>query len=252
MLLKLETKHLQEQFATSCLTGINVLIPGVKNEALVVYQRLVQNVIKDTLLQAFPIAVQSLDPKDWNSIVDQFIHNHPCESWAIWKMPYEFYQFVLSNCEYDHKNYFFLNDLLLFEWLEIELFTMEDKDLPAYSTQGDFCSDRIILNPEHELVCLRYPVHKKRYPDFNDQQGNYYLLGFRNMGTKEVSFIDISILYAWMIERLSIEAKSLDQLVTEACQLFSISDRTSLQQHATDFFKDLKNQGAILGFQITN
>jgi hypothetical protein len=72
------------------------------------------------------------------------------------------------------------------------------------------------------------------------------------MDTKEVSFIDISILYAWMIERLSMEAKSLDQLVTEVCQLFSISDRTSLQQHATDFFKDLKNQGAILGFQITN
>jgi len=250
MLLTSETRKMQETFAYSCLTNKEPMFPGLKAEGLAVYQKLVQHVIADTLIQAFPIAYKTLLDEDWNALVHGFICNHPCQNWAIYKMPYEFYQYV-SDLSANKSKYPFLNDLLLFEWMEIELFTMEDKELPAYFKEGDFQFDKIIVNPEHSLICVHYPVHKTVIENYNDHQGIYYLLGFRNIQTKEVSFLEVSILHTWLFEKLTTETKLLSELITEASKVFSIHDKVSLQKHLTFFLEDLKNQGAVLGFQTT-
>ena len=41
----------------------------------------------------------------------------------------------------------YLEDLLYFEWMEIEVHTMPDKPYPDYQSRGNIFMDRLALNP---------------------------------------------------------------------------------------------------------
>ena len=53
----------------------------------------------------------------------------------------------------------FLDDLLYFEWMEIEVHTMPDRPFPDYVKEGNVLEDRLAFNPEYEIIRMDYPVH---------------------------------------------------------------------------------------------
>lgn len=207
--------HLQHQSALAryCRTGVLETIPGIHPTHIQQYRCLVYNVIDDMLANAFPLTVQLLPADRWKEWVQLFVASHACQSPQVWYMPREFYVFLREQPERWQERYPFLAELLWFEWVEIELFMMEDLPLPACETPTD-AEPRYRLNPEHRLLLLEYPVHKQLAQDITEtDRGRYVVLAHRDR-SGDVLFADISMPTAWMLEKLAEADHSLSELLS--------------------------------------
>ncbi len=128
MYLSNYTETQQNNFASYCKTNILKPIDGLTDNRIHHYRRLIYGVIDDSLRSAFPLTEDLLTEYEWKYFVDDFVAKHKSQSPQIWQMPYEFYQFIDKNYYEVKTKYPHLIDLLLFEWKEIELYMMEDKN----------------------------------------------------------------------------------------------------------------------------
>ena len=248
-LLHKDTYNQQSNLAHYCRTGELLPIKGLTDNRVHHYRRLVYNVIDDTLQSAFPLTVDLLSKEEWNGLVNTFFNSHECKSTSIWQMPFEFYQFVeRSELELKSK-YVLLEELLLFEWTEIEVYMMEDKTFPAARINGDWLNDSISFNPEFKLLQLNYPVHLKNPNEISkDDAREHYVLIFRKPDTGKVQFIDLSFFFAWLIEKLNGSDETLNDLLTDAEKIFLI-EKEILLNNTLPFLEDLKQKQFILGFR---
>ncbi|MCL6099036.1 MAG: putative DNA-binding domain-containing protein [Bacteroidetes bacterium] len=248
-LLHSDTHTQQSSLAHYCRTGELLPIKGLTENRVHHYRRLVYNVIDDTLQSAFPLTFNLLSEEKWNGLVNIFFSSHECKSTSIWQMPFEFYQFV-ERSELVLKNkYVFLEELLLFEWTEIEVYMMEDKTFPAARINGDWLNDSISFNPEFKLLQLNYPVHFKNPNEITEnEKREYYVLIFREPDTGKVQFIDLSFFFAWLIEKLNCADGTLNDSLTDAEKIFGI-EKEILLNNTLPFLEELKQKQFILGFR---
>lgn len=248
-LLREDTNIQQSRLANYCRTGELLPIKGLTDNRVHTYRRLVYNVIDDTLQSAFPLTHDLLTEEEWNESVDTFFSNHACQSTSVWKMPFEFYQFIESD-KYELKNkYPLLTELLLFEWLEVELYMMEDKIIPTTKSEGALVTDIIEFNPEFRLLRLSYPVHLKNPNQIiAEDKGEYFVLIFRERESGMIQFINLSMFFTWTIEKINIEALPLKNVLEEAEKIFKI-DYQTLLKNTLPFFEELKNKQFILGYK---
>jgi len=249
LLLREETYQQQSNFAHYCRTGEFLPIKGVDEKRIHYYPRLVFNVIDDTLRSAFPLTVDLFSEEEWETTTRRFFAKHRCSSYSVWKMPFEFYQYILSS-ESELLNKFpFLDELLLFEWTEIEIHMMEDKAFPEVSLTGDFENDVIAFNPEFKILQMKYPVHLKNPNKITEtDEAAYFVLIFRQPETGNVQFIDVSSFFYWLILKILNEQKSFEELIQEAEQTFKV-ERSILLTNTIPFLMELQQNKFIIGFK---
>lgn len=244
-----DTYTQQSRFANYCRTGELEPLKGLTENRVHHYRRLVYNVVDDTLQSAFPLTHDLLSSEEWDSTVDKFFSSHSCQSYSIWKMPFEFYQFIEKNNVPLKEKYPFIEELLLFEWIEIEVYMMEDKVFPEAKNAGDWRNDVIAINPEFRLLQLSYPVHLKNPNEIlEEERGEYYLLVFRERETGKVQFMNLSFYFAWLIEKISDEQKPLNEILNDAEAIFGLNTQTLLE-NTLPLLEELKNKQFILGFK---
>ncbi|MBO9619561.1 MAG: putative DNA-binding domain-containing protein [Niabella sp.] len=241
------TQHYQSALAGYCRTGMLENIPGVVQENVPQYRRLVLNVIDDMLQNAYPLTYDLLKETEWNAIVHDFFSNHPCQSPQVWYMPREFYQYLTETAHPILTTYSFLKELLWFEWIEVELFMMEDQRVPA-TANGALQTDKLVLNPEHSLLTFEYPVHQKNPKKIsNADKRHYFVVAHRN-SNGEVIFTDVTAALMRMVEYLA----EAPYTTTELFSLFETE--YGLQLSETDkeailnFLKTALQQELIAGF----
>lgn len=244
-----ETYSQQAKLALYCRDGIQPdgLI-NINKENLFHYRRLVFNIISDILETAYPITYSFLDRKIWEDTVFTFFVEHKCQTTQVWRLPFEFYGYCVENKLQEKLGIEFLNDLLYFEWLEMEVHTMEDIGYPALQKdEGDWMAEVIALNPEHKLIPLAYPVHTTAPgQELIDKKGNYFLLIYRERESGNVQFIDLSMFYVYILENIKNGALLKDILV-EANSMFQINDIKLLKERSLEFISDLRKRKFILG-----
>jgi len=247
MQLLKDTHEQQSKLADYCRTGNVPDLKGVKAENLHHYRRLVYNIADDILESAYPITKSFLDEEVWNDLVHSYFSEHKCQTPQVWRMPLEFYEYAVKKDLQTKLNFPFLNDLLYFEWLELEVHTMDDIPYPQFKTKGDWMKDAIALNPEHRLIKLGWPVHTTAPNEMEGKQGDYFLLMYREKESGNIQFMDISILYAYILENL-INGVLLKDILVEANTLFQLNNITLLKDHALSFIEDLNERKFVLGF----
>jgi len=224
-----ETQHAQRLFSDFVLgrdtVGMNTSFP----ERLPHYRRLVFNVFFDSLSRAFPIAKSMLGDALWQELIEDYMRNHDSSSPQVWKMPLEFFEFICEKGYADTLNKPWLNDLLYFEWIEIEVHTMPDITIPNCRPDGDILKDRLVLNPEHRLIHLRYPVHRINCEKNDILQGDYFLIVYRHPEDLNVRFLEVSAMLAVVLEMLRAEPLSLEEII------YHLKDLTA--QQATEISK---------------
>ena len=248
MRLKKDTARIQESLGEFCRTGADTEIPGVTPGRVTHYRRLVYNVVRDTMDSAFPITLAALGEEHWDLLVQDFFSNGIPSTPQIWKLPYEFYQFHASRETGTRLQKPYLDDLLYFEWMEIEIHTMPDRDYPEYTKQGNLFTDRLAFNPEHEIVKLDYPVHLHPAEETIDLKGDYYTLIFRAPETGYVQFLNLSGLNTYILTRLLEEDVPLDELKGDIAQVAGIESGKYLDDALQTFITDLMNKRLILGY----
>lgn len=242
------TYDAQIKLADYCRTGEESEIPGVKRDRLHHYRRLVYNIIYGNLKQAYPIAYKVLDTEEWDMLVADFMKIHEPQTPKIWLLPFEFYQFVRDQDYVSKLNKVWLNDLLYFEWMEIEVYTMEDVESEVnVSKEGDIMKDLISINPEFRLMKIEYPVHLHAVDHVEDKKGNYFILLIREPETGRVEFFNLSILHLWVIQKI-VDGNKVIDVIDEASEVFKIPNLDELSNHLKKFLTDLLNKKAFQGF----
>jgi uncharacterized protein len=185
----------------------------------------------------------------WDEMVNDFFSNHNCQTPQVWKVPGEFYEYAIEKDWSEKYKIPFLEDLLLFEWIEMDIHTMKDEVFPEYKTEGDWVKEIVVLNPEYRILTTKYPVHTTPPVQINETNaGQYFILIFRQPETGSIQFLDISVLYALAIEKVE-EEKTLTQVVDELQTVFSFPDKNVAQRHIITFLEDLKQKGFVLGYK---
>lgn len=243
-----ETRKIQSGMALYCRTGSETSIPGVTPNRFHHYRRLIFNVITEHLESSYPITVEYVPSQIWNEMLVEFFGNHACQSYQVWQIAGEFYQYALEANLKAKYNLVFLDDLLKFEWEELRLYNMEDIAYPAYNLQGNIITSPIVINPEHELLHLNFPVHKQTPHKSISNPGDYYILMYREKETGKIQFMEISVWHALMIEQFSQANVSLEKLLKEAPKIFGKIDVEELKMSSIHFLNHLKEKSFVLGY----
>jgi len=249
MNLSPETKNIQSKLAQYCRDGMEIELPGITPNRLHQYRRLVFNIVNDNLEGAFPIAFQYLNTGDWDKMVYEFFKQHNCQSYQVWRLPQEFFEFVVKGDYARLLNIPYLNDLLNFEWTEMEVYNMEDIRWPDYIKTGDFLNDTLLFNPEFRLLQLSYPVHTHKPEDAQYKEGVYYVLLYREKDSGKVQFTDLSVWYALLIEQIHKNKFTLTQLLDETPAIFGKVDVENLKHETIKFIQQMQQKGFVIGFK---
>lgn len=250
MQLSKETYKIQSDLATYCRTNKQPNLPGISENRIDQYRRLVYNIIDDTLEGAFPITKSFLKEKEWDKMIFDFCANHSCQTPSVWKLPFEFYEYLVKNEIVLKIKYPFLTDLIYFEWLEIDIHTMPDVVQQDFQQKGNWFTNKIILNKEFKIVQLNHPVHQQTPKQLikNNQNGIYYVLIYREADTGTVQFFDLSPLHAFLIMKLNETDEMLHLIITELCIIFKLQRSSEIDSYLISFLETLKEKKFVLGF----
>ncbi len=246
-----DTHEQQSKLAEYCRNGVVPDMKGVKYENLGQYRRLVFNIASDALETCYPITHSFLAKEVWGKLVHDYFVEHKCQTTQVWRMPLEFYEYCVSKDLQSQLNLPFLNDLLYFEWLELEVHTMEDIAYPEFKTEGDWFNDKIAVNPEFKLIKLTYPVHTTAPTELEGKEGTYFLFIYREKESGSVQFMDLSMLYTYIVEQIA-GGELLKDILVEANNLFQLNNISLLKEHALNFIQDLERRKFILGFALSS
>lgn len=247
--LRKDTHEQQSLLAEYCRNGVvpeNLI--DINKDNLHTYRRLCYNIADDVIETAYPITYSFLPAEPWNKLVHDFYAEHKCQTPQVWRMPLEFYDYCLEKDIAGKLGLPYLNDLLYFEWLELDVHTMEDIEYPTAKEKGDWLNEPIAFNPEHKLVKLTYPVHTTAPTDkLEEKKGDYFLLIYREKESGKVQFIDLSMFYTFILENLK-NGVLLKDILVEANSLFQVNDIKLLKDRSLEFIEDLRKRQFIIGF----
>ncbi|MDQ1856004.1 MULTISPECIES: DUF2063 domain-containing protein [unclassified Chryseobacterium] len=187
-----KTSSLQKDLALYCRTGL--LEPQTSiQEHTFHYRKLVYNVIKDTLKRAFPMTRELIGKRRWKKMVTHFFEHHQCQTPQVWKLPQEFSDYYQQHGFPFKKKFSFLVTLLQYEWLEIEVFMMEDWPIDEFGREKKSQENGIIPNPEIKILSTEYPIHLKNGKEITEEdRGQYFVSVHRDYYTKQIQFNDLS------------------------------------------------------------
>jgi uncharacterized protein len=248
--LSAETKHIQSQLADYCRNGRDVALEGADLQRLKQYRRLVYNIVNDVMLTAYPITYELLSQTQWDQLIEDFFAQHASPEPQLWKFPYELVRY-LENAEHVLLlQYPFLYDLICLEWLEIELHTMEDLDVPSHVLEGDWMNSKVCFQPEYTIQHFQYPVQQVKPAEIAAKhKGDYFVLAFREKQEGEVKFIQLSTYLSFILELL-IDQHTLSEAIGESLQIFHLSHSPKIEEETIHFLEHLKEQGFIVGFLL--
>ena len=246
LLSETDTFALQKDLGFYCRTGLHEPITSIQKNTSE-YRRIVFGVVKDTLKTAFPIARKFLGKKKWKKLVYYFFANHQCKTPQVWKLPLELREFYREH-QFPFKEEFpFLSELLHFEWLDIEVFMMEDAEIPEFTIQPRPEQKTIVANPEIKILGLQYPIHTKRAKDITDADiGQYFVTIHRNNIDKQVYFNDWSYPFIEMIIQINEQETTIKDL--EKIYSKYESDKTIIRKITEDFVHFAIKNNVILGY----
>lgn len=248
MNLQEDTARIQNLLGEYCRTGEEQEIPGVTPGRIHHYRRLVYNVVRDTMDTAFPISLAALGEVTWELLVQGFFSSGLPQTPQIWKLPLEFYQYHVTQETGSRIKKPYLDDLLYFEWIEIEVHTMPDRPFPEYELKGNLFLDRLAFNPEFEIIRLDYPVHLHAAEEAVELKGDYFALVFRAPDSGNVQFLNLSGLNTYILCRLLEERVTLNDIKGDIAHVAGIESGKYLDDALSTFIRDLIDKQLILGF----
>ena len=248
MRLSPSTYKQQSDLADYCRTGELSNDLEVNRKHVRHYRRLVYNVVYDSLQSAFPLTMNLVSDEEWQMLVHTFFSNHKNQASQVWQMPREFYIFWAEK-EHDlHERYPFLSDLLHLEWIEIEVFMMEDIRYPETKAEGNLKSSLLAFNPEHRFIHVNYPVHLKNARQIEAaDKGEYYILVFREKNSGRVQFMDLSPFYTLILENL-IQGLTLEEIFAELEQSANLENSQEMLERTLPFLEIMQGKQFITGY----
>ena len=240
---RLKYQHIQEQFIAKC-RGKKDIPEFAPSDRMQVYEGLIADKIFASLTRAYPIAHAIIDKKKWMKIISDFICNYDMKSPYYWRMPESFYHYAKEKKLARSLRIPYLEDLLWFEWIEIEVYMMKDVLKPAIKKEGNVLEDLLYMNPYHHFCLFSYPVFQKEAT----QKGQYHLIAYRHPETDDVHYLKLSSYYRAVLQVLSQASFTGIEVLSHIADLFSLEKNCDFFAQASAFLQNLLQLGLIEGF----
>lgn len=153
-------------------------------QGLKIYKSLVLHRFYEVLSNGYPLFFEQVSEERFEKLVYEFMQ-YGAKSTVMWKMPNEFRKFVKKSKVL--KDIPYINDLLWFEWIEVELM-MNNYKLQK-SKKFSF-NNEYKLNKNSILKKLKYKVFED---GSYDKEGEYYLLAYYDFNEYQVFYREISL-----------------------------------------------------------
>lgn len=131
---------------------------------LVLYQNLLLNSAQEAIANIYPYCKIILE-NNWLELIEKFRREYPCQSFQLYKCAEKFPLF-LSEQEKIINKHPYLQDLGLYEWIEVEVNNLPDFDYPENfepikpETPEDMVNKVPFWNPAHRFLLLEYNIHE--------------------------------------------------------------------------------------------
>jgi uncharacterized protein len=235
-------------------------LENTKPENLKHYRNLVRNIFTDTLSTGLPITYRILSVEEWNYAIDTFMGQYACPSPYVWRMPYDFYEFVQAYGLGERLNKPWLEDLVYFEWLELEIHTMADISIPKLNTIDKninlghtfFEQNLVFLNPYYRISTFEYPVHNRNHKEFEANKGNYQILVYRHIQKFSVHFMELSPLFSLMIENKQGRLIHIPEQIEHTLKMLGIQEKVNQKEilsGSLPFLNELIQKEFIIGYK---
>ncbi|MDT8394757.1 MAG: putative DNA-binding domain-containing protein [Bacteroidales bacterium] len=249
-MLKHETSLIQQDLARYIRSGNDMDIPGVTQGRLPHYRRLVLNVVYGAIAQAYPITRKVLSEDEWKYLFDSFFTGHDAQTPILWKLPHEFYLYVKNGNYAAQLNKPWLNELLWFEWLEIEVHMMPDYDHGHYFRTNEIPGSALVINRDSRLIQLEYPLHLYAISEAAKKKGSYFVFIFREPQSGSVHFINLSVLHARLLDTMMQSPPvPLIRHLEDIASDFDLGNAQQLELKLQAFTQEMLKKGAFLGYK---
>lgn len=249
-MLTQETIEIQKHLASYCKNTASDALPGITPGRLQHYKRLIYNILEDALSSAYPITRDQLSDEEWELMINEFHEEHTCAHPQIFRMPEELIDFADEKKYTERFNKPWLIDLLLFEWAEIEVHTMEDVTVVPAPTSIDFLYSPLLFNPYLMAVRLSYPVHEIKKEDISSRNGAFFYLIYRQpSGT--VQYMNVNALSFSIVSALMEQDYSLSELLEAHLLGREQNEVEQVSQQAVAFLNQLADLGIVWGNDLS-
>ncbi|MCK5824665.1 MAG: putative DNA-binding domain-containing protein [Ichthyobacteriaceae bacterium] len=243
-------KEIQDSMGHYMLTGDTMKFNNSKEEGLKAYRDLIFNNFEGSIETAFPIFNKILSNKEWELVVADFFENNKSQYNELWKLPKEFVEYFEDKKYAEAFNKPYLNNLLSFEWMEVEVFNMSDVDFPEYKKEGNINTDVLVVNPEYSMDVYDYPIHKINIEKKELDKIQTIIITYRNIKTKNAEYVSLSVLDAFIFEQI-IESKiSFNKAISIVEKQLNEKLPNDVVSVSEKMFEELLSNSLFLGYKI--
>ncbi len=172
-----------------------------KSKQIELYRELIFNRFLDSFEYAFPYTKEVLGESYFKILVEGYLKEYHSKQ-ILWQEAKGFVDFVIKN-KWDFKEKFpFIDELIYYEWLEIEISNEKEKSKKA---NFDWKS-KYKINNTARINIYEYPVHKFNYISIDDiiqNKNRYNLLIFREPQNFEINTVELTDFVYQLLDEIS-------------------------------------------------
>ncbi len=215
---------------------------NLNSKEVELYRELVFNRFLDSFEHAFPNTKEVLGTEVFSLLVRDYVKEHHPNQ-ILWQEAKGLVDFVIKNQWKFKKDFPFLDELIYYEWLEIELSNEIDE-----SSSSDFnWNKKYQINKTARLNIYEYPVHKYENLSINDildSKGRYNLLVFREPENFEIKTIELTDFVYQILNEVSSGTEPLSSLKSKKVDI----DIEEIIPYLENFFTELVEKKVFINY----
>ena len=149
---------LQRAFARHLRDPAHVPAPALPESRLAVYRHAVYANIERFMRDNFPRVAEAFTPEAWGQLVRDYLVRHRSDTPLFVELLQEFLDYLANERDATADPPWLL-ELAHFDWLENAIVSDERVAPPRQTGPFDLLDSPLLMNPVHEIVHYRFPVH---------------------------------------------------------------------------------------------
>ncbi len=206
------------------------------------YKELIYNRFLDSFEYAFPYTKEVLGDEKFELLVEDYVKEHHPRQ-ILWQEAKGLVDFIIKNDWKFKKEFPFIDDLIYYEWLEIELSNEKEE---ANKTSFDW-NRSYQLNKTARLNIYEYPVHKYEKIEIDEilkKKGRYNLLIFREPNDFEIKTVELTDFVYELLNEISSGVTPMESLKSKDIEI----DLEEIMPYLQNFFSELMENEVLIDY----
>ena len=206
---------------------------SLNSKEVELYKELIFNRFLDSFEHAFPFTKEVLGDERFEFLVEDYVKEHHSKQ-ILWQEAKGLVDFVIKNDWKFKKDFPFIDDLIYYEWLEIELSNENEEE---NKTEFDW-NKNYQISKTARLNIYEYPVHKYEELEIDEiikNKGRYNLLVFREPQNFEIKTVELTDFVYQLLDEISSGVTPLNALKSKDIEV----ELEDITPYLENFFTEL-------------